>query len=229
MSERAASWNRSDLEVQALQWGKGVSPDQILAEVDRRIDEGSLFVTDAHTITDKASVALESSILMTFHAAKETPALDLATEPDRTPEALLARRLAVSRTLTEGQKEAITTSLTGAGRYVGVQGFAGTGKTFMLERVNAYAKESDYEVAGYAPSHQAVSEFKSVLGDAATLASLIAAERHSPECSCGMHIYRRCACRSRTGSDCRIARLSVYWLRRFLELPQRARASLTAA
>ena len=155
-------------------------PDAILNEVDRRLSEGSLFEAD-NKMTDKASVALESSILMTFHAAKSEPGVVLVEHADRSGNAALAQSLGKSRTLTDGQKDAITTSLTGDGRYVGVQGSAGTGKTFMLERMAHYAGQSGYEVKGYAPSHQAVQELSSVLGQADTLASLLTTERNDPQ------------------------------------------------
>ncbi len=143
----------------------------------------SLFASGEHgdVLTDKASVALESSILMTFHAAKQTGGVELSSYPGRSPESTLSTKLGAANSLTPGQRSAIETALTGDGRYVGVQGYAGTGKTFMVDRLAHYAGQSGYEVKGYAPSHQAVDELKSVLGSADTLAKLVTAERHEPK------------------------------------------------
>ena len=57
--------------------------------------------------------------------------------------------------LTEGQKEAVKIVLAGKDRVVGVQGYAGTGKTTMLDRLRALAEHRGYRVAALAPSASA--------------------------------------------------------------------------
>ncbi|MEX0302418.1 MAG: AAA family ATPase, partial [Leisingera sp.] len=93
----------------------------------------------------------------------------------------MTTKLSAASSLTGGQRASIETALTGTGRYVGIQGYAGTGKTFMMEKMAHYAAQSDYEVKGFAPSHQAVHELASVLGSAETLAKVTTAERHHPQ------------------------------------------------
>ena len=44
--------------------------------------------------------------------------------------------------LTEGQREAVKLILSSKDRTVGVQGYAGTGKTTMLDRTRALAEKS---------------------------------------------------------------------------------------
>lgn len=98
----------------------------------------------------------------------KTITLPRYTSDRNSPERALANRLENS-TLTEGQKEAVKTSLTGRGRITGVQGFAGTGKTFMLEKMAAEAERAGYTVEGLAPSRQAVAQLKDALPSSETL------------------------------------------------------------
>ncbi len=58
--------------------------------------------------------------------------------------------------LTAGQREAVRLILSERDRTVGVQGFAGTGKTRMLNRARALAEKKGWRMAGLAPSASAV-------------------------------------------------------------------------
>ena len=58
--------------------------------------------------------------------------------------------------LTAGQREAVKLILSEKDRTVGVQGFAGTGKTRMLNRARALAEKKGWRMAGLAPSASAV-------------------------------------------------------------------------
>ena len=53
--------------------------------------------------------------------------------------------------LTEGQKAAVKLILSEKDRVVGVQGYAGTGKTRMLNRARALLEKQGYEIKGLAP------------------------------------------------------------------------------
>ena len=55
-----------------------------------------------------------------------------------------------------GQREALKTILSSKDRVVGVQGYAGAGKTTMLDRARALAAKSGYRMIGVAPSASAV-------------------------------------------------------------------------
>ena len=57
--------------------------------------------------------------------------------------------------LTAGQKDAVTLILSANDRVVGVQGYAGTGKTTMLDRARQLAAKSGYRTIGVAPSASA--------------------------------------------------------------------------
>ena len=58
--------------------------------------------------------------------------------------------------LTAGQREAVKLILSEKDRTVGVQGYAGTGKTRMLNRARALAEKKGYRMMGLAPSASAV-------------------------------------------------------------------------
>ena len=66
--------------------------------------------------------------------------------------------------LTAGQKEAVKLILSAKDRTVGVQGYAGTGKTTMLNRARTLAENKGYRMAGLAPSASAVQTLASEAG-----------------------------------------------------------------
>lgn len=85
--------------------------------------------------------------------------------------------------LNNGQKEAVKLILTSKDRIFGIQGFAGTGKTYMLsklketlEKINENNQSISHKIIGLAPSGTAVKELQSVLGqnNARTLQGFLA-------------------------------------------------------
>ena len=66
--------------------------------------------------------------------------------------------------LTAGQKEAVKLILSAKDRTVGVQGYAGTGKTTMLNRARVLAEKKGYRMIGLAPSASAVQTLASEAG-----------------------------------------------------------------
>ena len=66
--------------------------------------------------------------------------------------------------LTAGQKDAVKLILSAKDRTVGVQGYAGTGKTTMLNRARALAEKKGYRMAGLAPSASAVQTLATEAG-----------------------------------------------------------------
>ena len=66
--------------------------------------------------------------------------------------------------LTAGQKEAVKLILSAKDRTVGVQGYAGTGKTTMLSRARALAEKKGWRMAGLAPSASAAQTLAAEAG-----------------------------------------------------------------
>lgn len=66
--------------------------------------------------------------------------------------------------LTQGQADALTVALTTPDRVVGVQGYAGTGKTTALKHLREFAEGEGYEVRGFAPSAAAAQQLQSEAG-----------------------------------------------------------------
>ena len=66
--------------------------------------------------------------------------------------------------LTAGQKAAVKLILSAKDRTVGIQGYAGTGKTTMLNRARALAEKKGWRMIGLAPSASAVQTLASEAG-----------------------------------------------------------------
>ena len=80
--------------------------------------------------------------------------------------------------LTEGQKDAVKLILSAKDRVVGVQGYAGAGKTTMLDRARVLAAKKGYRMAGLAPSASAVQTLASEAGiESETLQMIPRAQR----------------------------------------------------
>ena len=109
--------------------------DGHLLETVRRGVSGRAFVTDRTVRTERGMLALLRASVRAGGALADAEAVD--------------SRLAASG-LTEGQKQAVRTVLLHDDLVVGVQGYAGTGKTTMLK--DAAALAGDRRVFGLAPS-----------------------------------------------------------------------------
>ena len=151
-SEREAVFGRAGLAAAALAWNPGMaSIDGIEREVESRIKAGTLHAARLPGLED---------CLTTDRALadeRETMALMQAGQ-GRGPVAMRGR--AVDKALrngplTAGQKEAVRLILSADDRTVGVQGYAGSGKTTMLNRARALLEKKGYEVRGLAPSASA--------------------------------------------------------------------------
>ena len=153
LSEREAVFARSDLLAAALAWKPGaVSAEAAGQAIDALQRDGRLHAAPAFAggegLTTDTAIADE----------RETIGL-MRTGQDRGQ--VLMRRRKVHQhlnngPLTDGQKQAVTAILSSKDRVVGVQGYAGTGKTAMLNRARALAEKSGYRMLGLAPSASAV-------------------------------------------------------------------------
>ena len=152
LSEREAVFAKTDLLAAALAWKPGaVTIGEAEADVARLEKEGMLHACGlpqwGESLTTDKTVADE----------KETIALMERGQGTSRPvmRSWIAGPLLHNGRLTVGQKEAVKTILSSKDRVVGVQGYAGTGKTTMLDRARQLAAKSGYRTIGVAPSASA--------------------------------------------------------------------------
>ncbi len=154
LPEREAVFARTDLLTATLAWNPGkVNIEEAEAAVGQMEKAGTLHAAgtpvlgDALT-TDKALIdETETIALMERGQGRSKPVM----------RKWIAAPLLHNGRLTQGQKEAVTTILSSKDRLVGVQGYAGTGKTAMLDRARALADKSGWRMVGLAPSASAAA------------------------------------------------------------------------
>ena len=161
LAEREAVFSRSDLLAATLAWRPGeVSIESAGKAVDELIGSGSL-----HKAT-----ALESGEGLTTEKAlaDERETIGLMREGRNRGSPVMRSWMVGARLhrgpLTEGQRDAVKLILGTKDRVVGVQGYAGTGKTAMLKRVRALAEKNEYRMAGLAPSASAAQTLAAEAG-----------------------------------------------------------------
>ena len=146
LEERHAVFSESDLLAAALgrEPGRHTHVD-LRAEIVRLREDGHLVAAGDGALTTRRTLRAEKEVVRRMREGKGT-ARPLA------PEEEVAGRLAATE-LTEGQKKAVRLILRSPDPVVGVQGFAGTGKTRMLNEVATLA--GGRQVFGLAPSSEA--------------------------------------------------------------------------
>ena len=161
LSEREAVFGRAELFAAALAWNPGmVSTEGIEREVESRVAAGTLHPArlpglDGLLTTDRA-VADERETIALMKAGQGRGAVPM-------------RGRAVDKALrngplTAGQKDAVRLILSADDRTVGVQGYAGSGKTTMLNRARSLLEKKGYEVRGLAPSASAARTLEGEAG-----------------------------------------------------------------
>ena len=152
LSERQAVFSHADLLASALSYEPGsatVGEAEWTVEAlerDGRL-HGAIGPEHGRHWATEAAVAREWETVGLMRAGKDAG------------ERIMRRWVATTKLhrgrLNEGQKEAVKTVLSTRDRVVGVQGYAGTGKTAMLDRFRALAESAGFRVAGLAPSASA--------------------------------------------------------------------------
>ncbi|WP_220783518.1 conjugative transfer relaxase/helicase TraI, partial [Shewanella sairae] len=167
ISEQKAGFTHTELVTQAMTYateerGIPIQQHEIKQQLDTLEKNGTVFSAEYHDQTrwtTKESLETEQRILNTIAEGKDTQA-PLVTEK-------VARDFLATQTrMTDGQKDSITLITTTKDQFVGIQGFAGTGKSTMLEQgislVNMAQTLFDdkTQFIGLAPTHAAVNELK---------------------------------------------------------------------
>ncbi len=152
LSEREAVFSRTDLLTAVLGRNPGTvrAKDATIA-VNDLVAEGTLHATarpdPAESLTTDRAVADEKETITLMIEGRGRGAAPLRARA-------VDKRLRKGP-LTDGQKAAVRLILSEPDRVVGVQGYAGTGKTRMLGRARALLEKQGYELRGLAPSASA--------------------------------------------------------------------------
>ena len=161
LSEREAVFARTGLLAAALAWNPGaVAVGDIEREVAAREKAGTLHAArlpgaEGLLTTDRA-VGDERETIALMQAGQRRGAVPM-------------RGRAVDKALrggplTAGQREAVKLILSSEDRTVGVQGYAGSGKTTMLRRARGLMEQKGYTVRGLAPSASAARTLEGEAG-----------------------------------------------------------------
>ena len=161
LSEREAVFARSDLYAAALAAAPGAvsigDVERVVAELEKAgaIHAVSLPGAEDALATDR-----------TVGEERETVALMHAGESQgRAPMRGWQVQGHLNKgPLTAGQKAAVKLILSAKDRTIGVQGYAGTGKTTMLDRARTLAEKKGWRMAGLAPSASAVQTLAAEAG-----------------------------------------------------------------
>ena len=175
LAERQAVFSRTDLLTAALAWRPG--------EVAVDAAERAIGALEGRGRLHRAP-ALKGGDGMTTNRtlADERESIELMRGGAHRGQRIMRSWIVQARLhrgpLTAGQKEAVKLILSAKDRVVGVQGCAGTGKTFMLRRARALAEKNGFRMVGLAPSASAVKTLGAEAGiESETLQRFLA--RHS--------------------------------------------------
>lgn len=187
LGEREQSFTHSDLLGAANEFARGRATNkQIEQEISKALEAKSLFsrgVDDGgrQILTTPSAVKLELNQIDQIRRNKET------LQPILAPEAIdgslkacdLLRQAKGGHALDDGQREAAKTILTSTDRYTAIQGYAGAGKTSMLDAVKRLAEHAGFEVKGLSNGAEQAHKMQTESGiPSSTAASFIAKEKN---------------------------------------------------
>ena len=161
LSERDAVFARTDLLAAALAYGPGSASIGAI----ERVVEG---LTREGRVHDAPALKGGGGLTTDMAAARERETIALMRAGSGRGKAAM-RGWMVDRhlrkgPLTAGQKRAVKLILSEKDRTVGVQGYAGAGKTRMLDRARTIAGKKGWRVVGLAPSASAVRTLEAESG-----------------------------------------------------------------
>ncbi len=150
--------------------GRGVEPGAARERVHQAIAEGRLVATEPRYATQTA-LEREKRILQIERDGRGR------LSPIASTDAVQLRLASVK--LTSGQRDAVELIATTRHRIVGVQGYAGTGKSHMLDTAKTLVEEHGHRVVALAPYASQVRALRELGVEARTLASFLAAKEKS--------------------------------------------------
>ena len=153
MAERQTVFTKEEILKNAVIQGMGnVSPGKVEAHINKLIEKKVLFTaTDNKLLTTKEAYAREKHIIEMVASGKEQTK-SVCNEKDL--------RALQKTELNKGQKDAVRLILGSKDRVVGIQGYAGTGKTFMINAAKDLAEKKQHSFIGLAPTGAAAKELE---------------------------------------------------------------------
>ena len=172
LSQRSSVFSANDVQMHALVHGLGrAGIEEIDAAVRQFHDAGVLVASPSPSLaakrllTTSAAIAQEQENIALVAAG--AGAGKVLSDPTTTPHPGL--------TLNDGQAAAIRGVSASRSRVVGVQGFAGVGKTTMFRVLNEAAKGDGHRLMGLAPTNSAAATFAAETGaEAGTMQGFLA-------------------------------------------------------
>ena len=161
LSEREAVFSRADLFAAALAHAPGtIAIEEAEREVAALEKAGTLHPVDMPGAEDSfataKTVAEERETVASMRAGQGRGAAPMR--------GWQVQGYLNKGPLTAGQKDAVKLILAAEDRVIGVQGYAGSGKTTMLDRARVLAAKKGYRMIGLAPSASAVQTLASEAG-----------------------------------------------------------------
>lgn len=165
LSEREAVLTKHQLEQMIVEHNKGLIGQLNFQHLDKVLDKltkkGTLIPCTLHgneaAFTTKRAMKLEAGILQDVRALMGSKE---ATYNKQELALLLKAWQAENKALTQGQTSAIEQLLLTNNKLTLINGFAGVGKTTLLEATNALLKDKNIKLTGLAPTNEAVRQLK---------------------------------------------------------------------
>lgn len=146
----------------------GVTEDQVSAALEDKLGKKVALAVGEDRITTTEALEREQAMLSMLEngrGAVKAVLSDFRIDAAITAfEAHKSSGLDEAFKLTLGQEEAVRVALSSEDRYVGLQGYAGVGKTTMLELVRSASEDAGYTVRGMAMSAQAAMTLQNETG-----------------------------------------------------------------
>ena len=158
LSERSSVWSEKELYIAAMCFStKKLSYDDIEKEIESMKKEGEL-LTGKHEgmLTTNEAIKKEKYIIKTMKQGK-------GTSDQICKKTYVADRLR-NTLLNSSQRKAVEHILCSKDKIVGVNGYAGTGKTFMMEKTKEIANGKGYEIIGLSPTASAANNLEKETG-----------------------------------------------------------------
>ncbi|WP_418142075.1 relaxase domain-containing protein (plasmid) [Marinobacter sp. MA] len=153
LAEREAVFSEGELVKMTLAWGVGNHSIKDVEQALRSLKQEKVLLHATGVSRDEAYLTTPQAL------KKERYIVDLVKTGQNELKPIsgkgAVKEYGQSLGFTRGQMEGATTILSGKDRVVGVQGYAGTGKTYMLSAVREVAEGKGYSVRGFAPTGSA--------------------------------------------------------------------------